>query len=61
MRSSDLVRAARLDGTLYEGAKADTTATGPALGIVALVALAHGAGGVVRRWPSGGTLRRRAS
>ena len=48
MRSSDLVRAARLDGTLYEEAKADTTATGPALGIVALVALAHGVGGVVR-------------
>ena len=48
MRSSDLVRAARLDGTLYEEAKADTTATVPALGVVALVALAHGAGGVVR-------------
>ncbi len=45
MRSSDLVRAARLDGALYEEVKADTTATGPALGIVAL---AHGAGGVVR-------------
>ena len=48
MRSSDLVRAARLDGALYEEAKANTTATGPALGIVALVALAHGAGGAVR-------------
>ncbi len=48
MRSSDLVRAVRLDGTLYEEVKANTTATGPALGIVALVALAHGAGGIVR-------------
>ena len=48
MRSSDLVRAARLDGTLYEEVKANTTAMGPAFGIVGLVALAHGAGGVVR-------------
>ena len=48
MRSSDLVRAARLDGALYDEAKADTTATGPALGIVVLVALAHGVGGIVR-------------
>ena len=48
MRSSDLIRAARLDGALYEEAKVDTTATGPALGVVGLVALAHGAGGVVR-------------
>jgi hypothetical protein len=48
MRSSDLVRAARPDGALYEEAKADTTATGPALGVVGRVALAHGAGGVVR-------------
>jgi hypothetical protein len=48
MRSSDLIRAARLDATLYEEVKANTTSTGSALGIVALVALAHGAGGVVR-------------
>lgn len=48
MRSSDLVRAARLDGTLYEEVRANTSATGSALGIVALVALAHGAGGIVR-------------
>lgn len=48
LRSSDLIRAARLDGTLYEEVKANTMATGTALGIVALVALAHGAGGIVR-------------
>jgi hypothetical protein len=48
MRSSDLIRAASLDGALYEEVKANTTSTGSALGIVALVALAHGAGGVVR-------------
>jgi hypothetical protein len=48
MRSSDLIRAVRLDGALYEEVKANTTSTGAALGIVALVALAHGAGGVVR-------------
>ncbi len=48
MRSSDLVRAARLDGTLYEEVKANTAATGAAFGVMALVALAHGAGGAVR-------------
>ncbi len=48
MRSSDLIRAARLDGTFYEEVKANTTSTGAALGVVALVALAHGAGGFVR-------------
>jgi hypothetical protein len=48
MPSSDLIRAARLDGTLYEEVKANTTYTRSALGIVALVALAHGAGGFVR-------------
>lgn len=48
MRSSNLIRAARLDGTLYTEVRANTTATGSALGVVALVALAHGAGGIVR-------------
>jgi hypothetical protein len=48
IRSSDLIRAARLDGTLYEEVKANTTSTVSALGVVVLVALAHGAGGFVR-------------
>jgi hypothetical protein len=33
---------------LYEEVKANTTSSGSALGVVALVALAHGAGGFVR-------------
>ena len=48
MRPSDLIRAARLDGTLHEKVKENTAYTAPALGVVALVALAHGAGGIVR-------------
>ena len=48
MRFRNLIRAARLDGTLYAEVKANTTATGSALGIVGLVALAHGAGGIIR-------------
>ncbi len=43
-----MMRAARLDGSLYEEVKADSTATAQALAVVALVALAHGLGGVVR-------------
>ena len=48
MLSSDLIRAARLDGNLYAEAKADTTANARAGATVALVALAHGVGGIVR-------------
>ncbi len=43
-----MIRAARLDGSLYAEVKADTTATAQALVIVALVALAHGLGGAIR-------------
>ena len=45
MLFSDLIRGARLDGSLYAQGKADPTATARAL---ALVALAHGAGEIVR-------------
>jgi hypothetical protein len=45
---SDLIRAARLDGSLYAQVKADTTATARALLVVGLVALAHGVGGIIR-------------
>ena len=45
---SELIRAARLDGGLYAQVKDDTTATVRALVVVALVALAHGAGGAIR-------------
>jgi hypothetical protein len=62
MRSSDLIRAARLDATLYEEVKANTTSTGSALGIVALVALSRTAReGSFERWPSSETPRQRAS
>lgn len=43
-----MVRAARLDSGLYAEVTADRTATGQALTVVALVALAHGLGGVIR-------------
>ena len=46
--SSNLIRAARLDRELYAEVKTDATATAPALAVVALVALAHGIGGIVR-------------
>ena len=42
------LRAARLDESLYVEVKADNTATAQALALVALVALAHGLGGVIR-------------
>ena len=45
---SRVVRAARLDGSLYAEVTADSAATGQALAVVALVALAHGLGGVIR-------------
>ena len=61
MRSSELIRAASLDATLYEEVKANTTSTGSALGVVALVALAHGAGGSFGLWPSSETPLQRAS
>ncbi len=48
MLSSDLIRAARLDRELYAEAKEDATATVRALWVVALVALAHGVGGIIR-------------
>ena len=48
MLYSELIRAASLDGSLYAQVKADNTATVRALVVVALVALAHGAGGFVR-------------
>ena len=43
-----MVRAARLDGRLYGEVVADAGATRQALTVVALVALAHGVGGVIR-------------
>ena len=43
-----VVRAARLDGSLYAEVAADSAATGQSLAVVALVALAHGLGGVIR-------------
>ena len=46
--TSRLVRAARLDGSLYAEVKTDAVATGQALVVVALVALAHGLGGMIR-------------
>ena len=48
MLYSELIRAASLDGSLYAQVKADNTATVRALVVVALVALAHGAGGAIR-------------
>ncbi len=48
MLSSDLFRAARLDGSLYAQVKVDASTTARALAVVALVALAHGVGGVIR-------------
>lgn len=46
--ASGLIRAMRLDGDLYAEARADTTATTRALALVMLVALAHGASGIIR-------------
>ena len=46
--TSRVVRAARLDGSLYAEVKTDAVATGEALVVVALVALAHVVGGVIR-------------
>jgi hypothetical protein len=46
--SSDLIRAARLDSSLYAQAKVDTTTIARALSVVALLALAHGVGGAIR-------------
>ncbi len=43
-----MVRALRLDGGLYAGLRDDSAATGQALTVVLLVALAHGLGGVIR-------------
>lgn len=43
-----VVRAARLDGSLYAEVKNDTTATAQALAVVVIVALAHGLGGAIR-------------
>lgn len=43
-----MIRAACLDGSVYAEVKADSTATAQALAVVALVALAHGLGGVIR-------------
>jgi len=43
-----MIRAARLDASLYKEVTADVTATGQALAVVALVALAHGTAGMVR-------------
>lgn len=43
-----ILRAARLDPGLYAEVAADRKATGQALTVVALVALAHGLGGVIR-------------
>ncbi len=43
-----MVRAARLEGGLYAEVRDDSAATGQALAVVALVALAHGLGGVIR-------------
>ena len=48
MLASDLFRAARLDASLYAQVSADPTATGRAIGVVVLVALAHGVGGIIR-------------
>ncbi len=48
MLSSDLMRAARLDRDLYAQVRVDATATARAVTVVALVALAHGIGGVIR-------------
>jgi hypothetical protein len=43
-----MIRAARLDGSLYVEVRADAGATGQALTVVALVAVAHGVGGTIR-------------
>lgn len=43
-----VVRAARLDGSLYAEVKTDTAATAQALAVVTIVALAHGLGGAIR-------------
>ncbi len=43
-----MIRAARLDASLYGEARADARATRQALTVVALVALAHGVGGIIR-------------
>ena len=45
---SELIRAAILDRSLYAQVKADTRATARALGVVGLVALAHGVSGIIR-------------
>jgi hypothetical protein len=42
---SRMLRAARLDGSLYGEVRADAGATGQALTVVALLAVAHGVGG----------------
>ena len=42
-----LVRAARLDGSLYAEVKTEAVATGQALVVVVLVVLAHGLGVVI--------------
>lgn len=43
-----VLRAARLDGSLYMEVRADNTATAQALVIVVLLGLTHGLGGVIR-------------
>ncbi len=48
MLHTELIRAATLDAALYAQVKADATATARALLVVALVALAYGAGGAIR-------------
>ena len=45
---SRMLRAARLDGSLYEEVRADAGATGQALTVVALLAVAHGVGSMIR-------------
>jgi hypothetical protein len=43
-----MLRAARLDGSLYGEVKADAGATGQAMTVVALLAVAHGVGSMIR-------------
>jgi len=40
-----MIRAARLDSSLYGAVREDASATGQALTVVALVVLSHGVGG----------------
>ena len=43
-----MIRAARLDSSLYGAVREDASATGQALTVVALVVLSHGVGGIFR-------------